>query len=67
VPDFAKRLKIIREAKQMSQAELADKSGLHPAHISHFECGKRKPCFENIINLANALNCSADDFYEKTT
>lgn len=59
--NFAKRLKNIREdEKKLSQAELAEKAGLQTAAISHFETGQRKPSFENLKRLANALNVSID-------
>lgn len=57
---FAKRLKNIREEKGITQAELAQKVDLQTAAISHFETGQRKPSFENLKKLANALNISID-------
>ena len=57
---FSKRLKKIREEKKLSQADLAKKAGLQPAAISHFETGQRKPSFDNLKRLANALNISID-------
>ena len=57
---FSKRLKKIREEKKLSQADLAKKAGLQPAAISHFETGQRKPSFDNLKRLVNALNISID-------
>lgn len=57
---FSKRLKIIREEKKVTQAELAKKADLQTAAISHFETGQRKPSFENLKRLADALNVSID-------
>jgi transcriptional regulator with XRE-family HTH domain len=57
---FSKRLKKIREEKKLSQAELAQKADLQTAAISHFETGQRKPSFDNLKRLADALNVSVD-------
>ena len=57
---FKDRLKEIRERRGWSQAELAQKSGLQPTAISHFETGGRSPSFDNLRRLADALNVSTD-------
>ena len=57
---FSKRLKHIREEKKLSQAELAQKAELQTAAVSHFETGQRKPSFDNLKRLADALNVSVD-------
>ena len=44
----------------VDQSALAEKSGLPPSSISHFEAGSRKPSFENLRRLANALEVTAD-------
>jgi transcriptional regulator with XRE-family HTH domain len=57
---FRKRLLQAREMRQLTQAELAAKAGLPPAAISHFETGGRKPSFENLVKLAEALSVTTD-------
>lgn len=57
---FPKRLQIIRGIRQLTQAELAKKVKLQPAHISHFETGERLPCVKNLRSLCKTLNVSAD-------
>lgn len=44
-----------------SQAKLAEKSGIEPSHISHYECGRRIPSVPNLIKLSKALNCTMED------
>ena len=44
----------------MSQVELAKAAGLPPTSIAHFEGGGRKPSFDNLRKLANALNVTTD-------
>jgi transcriptional regulator with XRE-family HTH domain len=57
---FPDRLRTAREKREFSQSQLAEKSGLPPSSISHFESGARKPSFDNLRRLANALNVSTD-------
>ena|ERR1043165_9054507 len=58
--DFGDRLRKTREGKGLSQAELAEKSGLQPSAVSHFEAGRRSPSFDNLRALADALAVSTD-------
>lgn len=57
---FATRLREARESAELSQSELAEKAKLQPSAISHFETGKRKPSFDNLRSLADALNVTTD-------
>lgn len=58
---FKDRLRVAREnLRQMTQAELARAIGLPPSSIAHFESGARKPSFDNLRKLANALNVTTD-------
>lgn len=58
--EFGVRLRAAREAKGLSQAELAEKSGLQPSAISHFETGRRAPSFDNLKVLADTLSVTTD-------
>jgi len=57
---FSKRLREARDLRGLSQAQLAAKSGLPPASVSHFESGPRKPSFDNLKALASALDVTTD-------
>lgn len=57
---FQERLKKAREARGLTQSQLASKSGLQAAAISHFETGQRSPSFDNLRKLSDALNMSVD-------
>ncbi|MCK1732971.1 helix-turn-helix transcriptional regulator [Bradyrhizobium sp. 138] len=57
---FKERLKAARNLRGLNQAELAAKSGLPPASVSHFESGPRKPSFDNLKALASALDVTTD-------
>ena len=44
----------------ITQTELAKQSSLTPAAISQFESGTRKPSFDTLSNLADALKVTTD-------
>ena len=58
---FKDRLRAAREnLRQMTQVDLARAIGLPPSSIAHFESGNRKPSFDNLRKIANALNVTTD-------
>ena len=63
---FPTRLRSAREQRGLSQAELAKKAGLQSSAVSHFETGTRKPSFDNLRRLADALNLSTDYLLGRT-
>jgi transcriptional regulator with XRE-family HTH domain len=58
--NFAERLKAARDLRRLSQGEVAAKANLPPTSISHFEAGARKPSFDNLRRLAQALEVTTD-------
>jgi transcriptional regulator with XRE-family HTH domain len=57
---IGRRIQTYREAAGMSQDELAEALELSTIYISTIERGVRTPSLEVFVNLANALNVSAD-------
>jgi transcriptional regulator with XRE-family HTH domain len=57
---FADRLRVAREYRGLTQGELAQKTGLQPSAVSHFETGVRKPSFDNLRLLADKLDVTTD-------
>lgn len=57
---FGERLRSARELRGLNQRELSEKLGVPPSSIAHFEGGRRKPSFENLHKLANALEVTTD-------
>lgn len=64
---FPERLRTAREYRGLNQAELATKAGLQPSAISHFETGTRKPSFDNLHLLADALDVTIDYLLGRVT
>lgn len=57
---FPTRLRNARKLRDMDQAALAAKAGIPATSISHFESGNRKPSFDNLRRLAQALTVTTD-------
>jgi transcriptional regulator with XRE-family HTH domain len=57
---FPERLRAARDQRRLSQDDLAKRAGLQSSAISHFETGTRKPSFDNLRRLADALDVTTD-------
>jgi len=57
---FQERLKAARDLRKWSQGDLAGRAGMPPSSIAHFEAGSRKPSFDTLRRLANALEVTTD-------
>ena len=58
---IGKRIREIRNARKMTQATLAELSGVEPSNISHIERAATKLSLPTLINIANALNVTLDE------
>lgn len=58
---FGKRLKIKRQAKGLTQAELSEETGITAAYISVIERGRANPSLDMLIKLAEAVGEEAWD------
>ncbi len=54
--DIAKRLKELREKENLSQAELARRSGIAQSAISYIEAGDKTPGLQTLEDLAKGLD-----------
>lgn len=57
---FPTRLKTARDLRDWSQSDLAERAAMPPSSIAHFEAGSRKPSFDTLRRLANALEVTTD-------
>lgn len=57
---FCKRMTALRMLRNMSQVELAQRTGMTAPAISQIESGTRLPAFNSIIKIADALDFSID-------
>ena len=58
--DFSERLKILRENKEMSQRDLANKLNVSSSAISMYERGERTPDLDIIKKLCIIFNVDSD-------
>ncbi len=64
---FAERLKTLRKNAVLTQAQLAEKTGIHPSIITRYETAKAMPRQKAIEKLAYALNVSVSDLDGSST
>lgn len=57
---FCDRLKAARELRRITQDRLAEKMGLPPSQISHYEAGSRKPSYDNLRSFCQVLRVNSD-------
>jgi transcriptional regulator with XRE-family HTH domain len=58
---FAYNLKELMKEKNMSEYELAAKSGITVFAIDQILCKNRAPRLQDIVNIRFALDCDYDD------
>ncbi len=64
---FPERLRTAREKRGLSQGDLANRARFQASAISHFETGTRRPSFDNLRRLADALEVTTDYLLGRVT
>lgn len=59
-------IKKIRESRGMLQYELANRMGVKQASVSAWESGRAMPSAENLLKLADILECTVDALLGRT-
>ncbi|MEW6770246.1 MAG: helix-turn-helix transcriptional regulator [Bacillota bacterium] len=52
------RLRALRRSRNLSQEQLAERTGIHPTYLTKIELGMRLPSLEVLSRLAVALSTS---------
>lgn len=55
------RIREIRLERKMTQEKLAEAAGVGVTHISHIETGNSIPSLQTLVDIINALDCTADE------
>jgi len=63
VYSLASRMKHLRELRQLSQSDLAKKSGVSQATIAHIEKGRKDPSVGTLRKIAEALDVAIAIFF----
>ena len=61
---FGRRVRLIRNAKNINQTILAERVGTDQATISRIENGKQEPCLKFIEELAMGLKIPLADLFK---
>lgn len=61
---FGENLLRIRQARKLSQENLAERAGIHRTQISLLESGRRQPLLETVVRLAGALDVPVETLFE---
>ncbi len=59
---FAEKLRELRDAAGLSEAKLAEASGVPFASLHEYGLGRRKPSFAAAVKIARALGVSCEAF-----
>lgn len=60
---FSEHLRELREKRSLSQQRLSELAGLNRNYVSDVERGRRNPCLNNIVKLAEALDVSPSELF----
>ncbi|MBI3659107.1 helix-turn-helix transcriptional regulator [Candidatus Acetothermia bacterium] len=60
---FGQRVANLRRARQWTQIELAQRTGLHRSYIAGVESGRRNVSFRNLLRLAQGLELSPEQLF----
>lgn len=55
------RIRAVRIERKMTQEKLAEAAGVGVTHISHIETGNSIPSLQTLVDIINALGCTADE------
>lgn len=58
--DVGQKIRELRKEKNLSQADLAKRIGVHQRYVSTLETGKRMPAAETLIKLSTVFRVSID-------
>lgn len=58
---LATRIRKLRNERQWSQEELAERTDLHRTYISHIEGGKRQISVETLCKIAKGFNINPSE------
>jgi transcriptional regulator with XRE-family HTH domain len=59
--EFGQRVRRQRDVLQLTQEEIAERSGLHVSYIAQVERGERNLSLTNILRVADALDLDPGD------
>ena len=61
---IGQKIKVRRQAVNITQEVIANYLDVNQSHISNIECGRANPSLTLLIQIANILECSVDCFID---
>ena len=61
--EYRPQIKEMRDRMGMSQRDLAARLGLSPGAVALWELGRTNPTMENLLALADVLDCTLDELF----
>ncbi|MDE7406493.1 MAG: helix-turn-helix domain-containing protein [Clostridiales bacterium] len=61
--DIAKRIRELREARNLTQNALANNAGISPTYIYQLERGKKSPTIEYLNHICWGLGITLEEFF----
>ena len=61
--EVAKRIRCLRESKNMTQNALANQAGVSPTYINQLERGEKSPTVEYLGHICWGLGITLEDFF----
>lgn len=58
---LGRRIRALREDRQLTQEELAERVGIHPTSVAKLESGQRQPSLDTLQGLASAMCVTPSD------
>jgi transcriptional regulator with XRE-family HTH domain len=62
---FARTIRQLRRARELSQEALAAAAGVHPKHVSEIERANKDPRSTTVLRLAEALGVTPAELYAR--
>jgi transcriptional regulator with XRE-family HTH domain len=61
---FGRRVRAIRKAARITQERIAEQAQINPKYLGELERGEKKPSFDALVALAEALHVSPADLFQ---
>lgn len=58
---IGKRIKEVRKQRSLTQADLAELTGMSDSYISYIETAKKQASLESLVQISNALGVTVDE------
>ncbi|MBI3183707.1 MAG: helix-turn-helix transcriptional regulator [Myxococcales bacterium] len=63
---LARRIRMMRERKGITQEDFASRCGISVSFVSLLERGERSPSYETLVEVASALDISLSDLFRES-